>query len=228
MPILILMLTALYACGPTFYVHQYNIKSAHKEWTDAIGLFSHDNLKVLRYNTDNNEISLSIKYLNGMEGYEEFCDVINAHNKFVAENPDFFPNDTKITINNELENGMYLSYFSNTVSDDYMSELVEENTAKLQYMYINVFDVNTEIQENPNIEIDVPIVVVANDYTNVPAGKRFAFLSEFKNAKYVITDFHNVEYDRSDVCKDIHEYLPDVEVYDVVHVTGQDYLEKCQ
>ena len=52
--------------------------------------------------------------------------------------------------------------------------------------------------------------------------------NEFKNAKQVVIDFSGVEYDKNAICKDIHEYLPDVEVYDVVHVTGQDYIEKCR
>ena len=227
-PIIILMLVVLSACGSTIYVHQFNIKAAHKEWAKAIGLFSHDNLKVRRYEADNNEIELGIVYKNGMEGYEEFCEVVNAHNKFVEDNPEFFSDNTKITINNELENGMYLSFFSNVLLDDYMSELVKDNTAKLQYMYINVCDVNTEIEENDKIGIDVPIVVLANDGSNVPSGKMFAFLNEFKNAEQVVIDFSGVEYDRNAICEDIHEYLPNAEVYDVVHVTGQDYLEKCQ
>ena len=39
-----------------------------------------------------------MKFENGLTGYKELYDVVDAHNKFVDANPDYFPNDIEIVL----------------------------------------------------------------------------------------------------------------------------------
>ena len=80
------LLLSLTACGPRFYVDRFNIKTSYKKWVKEIGLFSHENINVWRYVEDKGKIELEINYDNGLEGYKELSEIINAHNKFVEEN----------------------------------------------------------------------------------------------------------------------------------------------
>ena len=231
-PIIIGLLVALSACGPRSYVNKFNIKTSYKEWAKQIGLYSTEKVKVSCYDGDN-EISLGLRYEDGTTGYKELCDIVNAHNRFVDENPDYFPNDIKITIHNRAGGEQpNLSTFSNVENErygigNYVGDLKRPYTAKIQYLTLDMKWQRLEIEEN-KIEIDVPVIIMqSNDESYVPRGQVFEFLKDYKSAKQVIMDFVS-EHDKDEICKEIHEYLPDVEVYDVVHVTGQDYLEKCQ
>jgi len=211
---------------------KHNIHTSYKEWAKQIGLYSTENIEVGCYD-GNNEISLGLKYENGISGYKELCEVINSHNKFVEENPDYFPSDLKITFYNMAGvNQPDISVFSNSDYEkldieDYVDGLKKPSSAKIQYMSIDMNRADIELKENSML-IDVPVIIMkSHNDSYVPQGRVFEFLRDYKNAEQVIMDFWP-EHDKNKICNEIHEYLPDVEVYDVVHVTGQDYLEKCQ
>lgn len=211
---------------------KHDIHTTYKEWAKQIGLYSTENVEVGCYDGDN-LIYIGAEYENGLTGYRELCDVINAHNKFVDEHPEFFPNDLKITFYNMAgPNQPYISVFSNSDYEkldieDYAEQLKYPCSAKIQYMNIDMERAGIELRRN-DIQIDVPIIIMkSHDNSYVPRGRVFEFLGNYKNAERVIIDFWP-EHDKNEISKEIHEYLPDVEVYDVVHVTGQDYIEKCQ
>lgn len=222
----------LVACSQIIPESKHNIQTSYKEWAKQIGLYSTENVKVGCYEGDN-EICLGLEYENGLSGYMELCELINKHNKFVDDNLNYFPNDLKITFYNMAgPNQPDISVFSNSDYkrldiEEYIDELNYQKTAKIQYMCIDMKRADIELEEN-QIPIDVPVIIMkSHDESYIPSGRVFAFLKDYKNAKQVIMDFWS-EHDKDDLSKEIHEYLPDVEIYDVIHVTGQDYLEKCQ
>ena len=56
--------------------------------------------------------------------YKELSEIINAHNKFVEENPDYFPDDIAIDIINIDGSEWINSFFGNFTKDDiYPAEL---------------------------------------------------------------------------------------------------------
>ncbi|RKM57746.1 hypothetical protein D6856_13910 [Butyrivibrio sp. XB500-5] len=229
--LLILMLMILTSCGPEHYASKYDVGLEHEEWANEIGLFSHENLKVREYEDENAGIKLELEYENGLAGYKELCDVVNAHNKFVEENPDYFPSDINVTFTNKYASEFSPSFFSNISNGsngiDYISKLGKEDTAKVQYMYIDIASATTEIQKSDDIVIDVPAIILGNDYRNIPNENAYSFLSECKSAEQVIIDFHNVEYDRGEVSNCIRKYLPNAEIYSVEFNSGENHLEKC-
>ncbi len=111
--ILVVLVITLTACGPVSYKYSFTIRTSYREWVKQIGLFSRKNLKVYRYNEERYSINIDLVYENDLTGYKELCDVIAAHNKFVDENPDYFPSDVDIIINNMHASQETISHFYN-------------------------------------------------------------------------------------------------------------------
>ena len=225
--ILVVFVITLTACGPVSYKHSFTIRTSYREWVKQIGLFSHKNLKVYRYNEERYSINIDLVYENDLAGYKELCDVIAAHNKFVDENPDYFPSDVDIIINNMHASQETISHFYNKqVSSrfDY-STLGRANSAKIQYMSIDMKGDFIEFKKSDDITIDVPVIILNSFYEDyTPTGSKYEFLTEFKNAEQVVLDYWEPGYDKEEVCRSIREYLPDVEIYAV----EDEHLVKCQ
>ena len=227
--LLLIVIMTLVACGPRFYVHKYTINTSYKKWVKEIGLFSHEDLRVHKYKEDGNKIIMELEYENGLAGYKELCEVVNAHNKFVDENPEYFSDDIDILIINTSPNEYVPSTFFNHKSDelcDY-SILGRQDTAKLQYMIIDVEGANTETMKSDEIIIDVPVIIMECSY--IPARDKYDFLSEFQNAEQVVMDFGEMNSkDKSEVCEYIREQVSGVEIYNTINEKYQDHLEKCE
>ncbi|WP_026515200.1 hypothetical protein [Butyrivibrio sp. LB2008] len=208
----------------------HNISTSYKEWTEQIGLNDTENVKVFCYDGDNS-ITVGFEDENGVEGYKELCNIINAHNKFVDENSDYFPEGIKISFeNSDGDNHPTKAVFFNDWSEnygisDYLGDLNRPYTAKIQYAFIDMSFADTSLIKN-GVEIDVPVIILLAD-SYAPGGSSLAFLNKFKNAEQVIMDFRSVDYDKGEICKEIKEYSPNIEVYSV-GFTGDRYcLEKC-
>ena len=128
---------------------KHYIRTEHKEWAKQIGLYSTENVKVSCSDNDYYGVSVSLEYDNGLVGYKELCEVINAHNKFVDENPDYYTPYIKIYFYNEPGgSNPDVSYFFNTEAkfewiNEYLKELGRPDTAKIQYMFIDMERANT-------------------------------------------------------------------------------------
>ncbi len=232
---LFILLISFTACGgPMTYVNRFNIKTSYKEWIKEIGLFSHKNIKVLRYNEKNSRIELNIVYENGMSGYEELCEIITAHNKFVDKNPDYFPSDIDICFTNMEFSEYGISTFYNRDESRYCGELGIPENAKLQYTSIVLNDASTELIENDNIRLDMSVIKLEYTGECPPADSYYEFLTEYKNAQKIILEYRNdknnlINYDKAEVYEKIKKYLPDVEVYSVVLGNEkEEHLEKLQ
>lgn len=223
------------ACARLIPSSKHNIHTSYKEWAEQIGLYSTENVKVSCYDGDN-LISVGAEYENGLVGYKELCEMIDAHNKFVDENPDYFPSDIKILFYNEAGGEQpNISVFFNKETDfdwlnDYIKELRRPYTSKIQYMSIDMEFANTELEASNDLEINIPVIILqCHDNSYTPRDKIYEFLSEFKNAEKIILDYYqSPDFDKKEICNEIHKYLPNVEIYTAESEDGQHYLEKCQ
>lgn len=222
------LLLSLTACGPRFYVDRLNIKTSYKKWVKEIGLFSHENINVWRYVEDKGKIELEINYDNGLEGYKELSEIINAHNKFVEENPDYFPDDIAIDIINIDGSEWINSFFGNFTKDDiYPAELGINCNSKMQFVSINIGEcMGEELEPTDDIHFCVPVVILGCDY--VPSNEEYAFLTEFDKAEQIIFSYEDDNYDKDEVGKAIKAYLPNVEIYESVYDGEHSHLQKIQ
>ena len=225
--LLVTLFVALTACRG-IRPPKHNIHTSYKEWAKAIGLYS---TKLVRVSCYDNEhiIQFGFENLEGVEGYKEVCEVINAHNRFVDENPDYFPDDIEITAaNRSTSNLPWHSMFFNYAKQGedrisfYLKDLGREKSAKMQYMCIDLFRAEIESEEN-GLEIDVPVVILQFDNPYPPTDPFYDFLSDCKNVEQVIIEYTNMEYDVDEACESIRKRLPEAEIY----IAQFDHLEKC-
>ena len=228
---LIVMMVALTACGPIHYEHSFTIKTSYREWVKQIGLFGNKNLNVSLYKEENNRIEIDLMYENGIEGYKELCNVVKAHNRFVDENPDYFPNDINIIFFNRNTSQTLSSYFNQSLdkSCDY-SVLEETNTAKIQYMLIDMDPAETEVRKSNDIEINVPIIILCCDdeENTLESADYYEFFDNLKNVEKVVIEYRNQDNDMDKICNIISEHVSDVEFYNRVFSSDGDYLVPLQ
>ncbi|MBO4912506.1 MAG: hypothetical protein J5504_07250 [Butyrivibrio sp.] len=227
--ILIIMIALLTtACGPRFYKNRFNIGTSYKKWIKEIGIFSSKNINVWGYEEDENLITLDIIYDNGLDGYKELCDIINAHNKFVEENPDYFPENIRINIINTAGSQQIISTFNNFPSG--YPELDRAGSIKIQCMSMRMeSDNSVELSAGDEIQFDVPVVCLIFD--DMPANSEYSFLNSFSKAEQVIIYFSDAEnYSRETACEDIRKYLPNVEIYEKAYNAEEKeyHLQKIQ
>ena len=222
--ILIVLLTT--ACGPRFYKNRFNIGTSYKKWVKEIGLFSHKNVNVQSYEEDDDKITLYLEYEDDLDGYGELCDIINAHNRFVEGNPDYFPKDMSISFLNVAKSEWINSLFGNFTEEDvYSKELGISCNSKIQFMALNISDCQgVEVEPDEDIHFDIPVIILSCNY--VPSTEEYAFLTEFDKAEQVIFSFEDDDYDREEVCKAIRKYLPEVNIYESVYDGEQSHLRK--
>ena len=223
-PVLIVLLTSLTACGPRFYKNINNIETSYKEWVKEIGLFSHRGIKVSSYEEEDNRVEIYIEYDNNAVACEELRDIVNAHNKFVDENPDYFSSDIKIEIFNLLATGEVVATLKNFSSDDADLEgLNVKCSAKIQRMYICV---PSFFSSELDVKFDIPVAIVVCEY--FPDDKDYGFLKKIINPEQVVLYFRGVDFDREKVCKNIRENFPNVEIYELVPDVKGDRLERLR
>ena len=231
--IIVLVISLTTACGPSlprYYAKKFVSKTSYGEWVDKIGLISHRNVNFQGWCADENKVEVCMDYDKGRGGYKELCDIINAHNKFVDDNPDYFPSDLGIYIRNNTKSEENISFFGNFKSgDSYASELGIECNSKMQFAYLNIMEcTEVELEGNEDIQFDIPVVILGFDY--VPNEEILAFLCEFKKADQIIFTCEDESADRDEICKCIRAHLPNVEIYESIRNEndGTYHLEKLK
>jgi len=235
---MIIMMISVTACTRLIPFPKHDIHTSYKEWAKQIGLYSTEYVRVSCYDGDN-EIDGGFVNEGKSTAYKEVCDIVNAHNKFVEENPDYFPADIKIFFDNRSGDSVPCNSMFFNCCNDYLKiegciqELGRKDTAKIQYMWIDLNDAFTEINEierNDAITIDVPVVVLDG-----PRAIKYDFLDEFINAEQVIINHYNYEgtfynFDKDATCQAIKQHLPNVEIYNVFFDEQQKeyHLERLQ
>ena len=208
------------------------VRTSYKEWAKEIGLYTTEHTEIDCQSKENEiEVYVSYKDKDAVEGYKELCGIVNAHNKFVNENPDYFPNDIRISIHNgngKGKNNFSLrSVFSNKDAFDdgfaYADQLGRAETLKMQYMWINMGRAIVESREN-GIDMDIPVLILNYNDQGMPDKEKYIFLNDYKNVEQVIINYGASDHDINEVCEQIQEYVPDAEIYAV----EGDHIVKCR
>ncbi len=198
-----------------------NLVIENKEWADAIGLLEKESAPFSGLVETDSEIQAELMCDRSVSSYEDLCSVVNAHNEFVENNPDYFGDDIDITFLCEWE-GSYqpMRFFNKNCSfygfQEYEAYLNREKTAKIEYAYINMGRV-PELGEMSS-KFNVPVVVLgAVDYPSWPTEEDYKILSGFANPELVVIDYYSekMEYDPAEICETIQKYAPGVKVFDV-------------
>ena len=221
---LIALLVLMTGCMPNKPISENEMSKMeieNKEWVDAIGLLNRDSAPFSGFDETDSEINVELMCDNGVSSYEDVCEVVNAHNKFVDENPTYFNDD--ITINFTCEHtgqSQSLRLFNQHCSfygfEKYEEYLKRSYTSKIQYAYVQMAR-TPELAEMSN-KFNVPVVILgALDVPAWPSDDHYKVLNGFKNLELVVIDYYseNMEYDPAEVYNTIQKYAPGVKVFDV-------------
>ncbi len=233
---LFIVLISITACTRIIPFPKHNIHTSYKEWAENIGLYSTKQVRVNCYEADD-KISISFETEGEISAYKEACDIINAHNKFVGADSAYFPDDIKISFHNMMgdEVRWYSVFFNDWQSNpriEWIQELGRQDTAKIQYMWIDIDNSINEVNKSDDIKLDIPVIIL--DFDGVKSVE-YDFLDEFTNAEQIII-FHCdssgslVDYDKEAECQLIKQHLPNVEIYNVFLNEQQNeyHLERLQ
>ena len=221
---LVTLLTLMTGCMPNKPISEKEISKmeiVNKEWADDIGLLNRDSAPFSGFSETDAEITAEFLCDNGVSSYEDVCEVVNAHNKFVDENPAYFKDD--ITINFTCEHGgasQPLRLFNQHCSfygfEKYEEYLERSYTHKIQYAYVEMAG-TPELAKMSN-KFNVPVVILgALDVPAWPSDDQYNVLNSFEILELVVIDYYSekLEYDPSEVYQTIQKYAPGVAVFDV-------------
>ncbi len=208
----ILFITA--GCGRN---NASSLETRHEEWVDSIGILSLEHSIIWYFNETAIDTDMFIKS-EDEEAYKELGEVINAHNTFVEEHPDYFSADETISIaSGSAGTDMEYVFFNNDCKyfdlAYYGDHFENTDTAKMQYALIYLKRLDYVMAESDS-KFDVPIVVLSYDHVELPSEDIYAVLKNFSGLEQVIIDYSGMEYDPELVSASIHKYAPGVKVFD--------------
>ena len=211
---------------PDKIISHFYIDTQYPEWVEAIELKdinTRSNKYVLR-EKDNN-IQLEILYEKD-NSYGDLCNIVNAHNDFVEDNPDYFEPGTEISMFGAEYNRGYTLYqirlFNRECDYCYLHEyeglVYDTETEKIQFASVDLKNLPFNIFEMEE-KFHVPIVILQYDNPTPPGKDSYKLLEKFEDPEQVVIDFTsyngvNENYDPEQVAEEIRKYAPGVRVFD--------------
>lgn len=225
---IIASLICIMGCSQIMYVNKFNIKSSHKEWVEQIGLLSHREIKIQSYRETNKSIEIDINCDTSEKGYKAVCDIVNKHNAYVLENPDYFSDIEEICLATYEPSGEFGMMFINKGCkyyniDNYLHQLKREDSCELQYAYILM---DADISGFLSMDGYVTNKVLIMDYTQscLNPSDIGMLLSKFSNLEQVIIADTDLAYSLEDIGDAIYSYNDKLEVYFVKSGQLEKYL----
>ena len=210
---------ALLLCGCTQQPFKSfkKIETSYPEWLEATSFENTKSGVLAYYNENPTSVEIGILCEKGVESYEDLCDMINAHNSFVNNNPDYFGNDIAISFIGTLKNWQNTIYFFNGTCkyldmDYYKDNLEFEKTEKMQFALINIASIPDELF-GMSSNFNVPIVILEETNGIIPSEHTYEVLKHFSNLEQVMISF-NGDYNSKDIYDVIQKYTPGVRVFD--------------
>ena len=227
----LLLMMVLGGCGfrrSVKYMFGGGVNTQYKEYKKAIKPTRRKDLLVKHFEEDTDNIIRFTFIADGIKGGKSLADLVDAHNAFVQENPDYFDENTSFTITEDAgmngvdyEDFTFLSDLRNvntnkqegskTTRRDYAEDLGRTNNMQLQYLWINQTDyLGYEFAE---IGFKAPVALIDTDWEDELPTYKFKCLSGIQGLEQVVLMNCNDSYDKDTVINEIHKVVPDVDVY---------------
>lgn len=217
--VLILFLIAIICTGCVSFSNKNTINSSYEEWLDEIGLLNEKGLKVDSYREADDYIEIVLRCDKSENQFAQFNELVQKHNEFVNKNVDYFENKSVYFIYEDA----FLTYFSNPCEhyeNQYLNE-ISTNEETMSFLKINCSSMVNEL-EKQEIKFDVPNLILSASNTKSPDFQVYSVLSQFTDLENVIVDYRVADYDITQIAVYIHEYAPNVHIYE----KNKDHLEE--
>lgn len=207
--ILICIIAALLltSCGYVRRMRSWDIKTSYQEYKDALKPTKRSGLFVRDYSENEEKNSISYTFVaNGKNGGKQLADIVNTHNQFVRENPDYFKEGTLFTITEDA--GMSGVEYTDFSFSSYYQELSEalgrENNGQLQFLSVDqVMYLGYDFAE---AGFSAPVVVIWRKNSPVD------YLKSIEGLEQVVIFDYNPDEDQT-ILENIQEIVPQAEIY---------------
>lgn len=217
--VLILFLIAIICTGCVSFSNKNTINSSYEEWIDEIGLLNEEGLKVDTYRETEEYIEVVLRCDKSENQFTQFNELVQKHNEFVDKNVGYFENKSVYFIYEDA----FLTYFSKPCEhygNQYLNE-ISTNKETMSFLKINCSSMVNEL-EKQEIKFDVPNLILSASNTKSPDFHVYSVLSQFTGLENVIVDYRVADYDIAQIAGYIHEYAPNVRIYE----KNKDHLEE--
>ena len=209
------------------YITEISEDHKYKEYADAIGLLDSEHYHVLHFGENDDCLSISITGLDGdnaNEGMKDVVSLVEAHNKFVEENPDYFSPQTYIWIQLvEPSQYSFMSLFSGYgpgVPDvDIVNDLPYDHKIKIMR-----YDASMGYPDylDADVSLDIPVIIMYYGNLNETDFQDLERLLDICNVDAIDAYYYgNQIFDYEQFAQIVSEKAPDTEIYKTDSVTTE-------
>ncbi len=218
--VFLIITTALCGCADgRRALSRKSVDSKYGDWIETTGLFENKALALDNYLEDAEgriEVSLYTKDGKETEGYKELSDLIDKHNDFVLNNPEYFNDEIKIEMHTVdtagVENLFFFSDGDSRYGYQFLSEdLGMSNNAEIKYISIKIIGGEYEIADYP-VNYNIPVVILCDEGAG-PTKEKYEILKHFNGIEKVVLDYRTEEKWIDASADYVLEYAPNVEIY---------------
>ncbi len=192
--------------------HRNTFSSNYEEWADTLGLYNLNALKIETYQENNNEINIDF-ICNGQEACIELINLVDKHNNFVKDNPDYFHKDMIINFTEDYSanvNAPGMIFSSIASNSTFLDNNV--NDIGINYCETSLGTMNSDRWAG-DYSINVPNLIINMGSNSLSETKSsiFQFLDNFDGLNRVILKFETEE-NYTKFCDWVKEYAPNATV----------------
>ena len=210
---IIAFLTMLSACSK---ISNPGTEEQFGEWREALKIQEYEDLSVKYVSQNESSIEIGIECKNDETAYESLKNVIENHNTFVDDHPEYFPDEYSIALVSLFPSGKpFLNFYSNSSEDfgkEYMHELVKENDKHIEILYVNIWDIIDKFKDK-DFSFDISNLVLMDMNMGDISYDSYSVITSFEGLENIVIDYQYAHGDLKEIYSAIHNYKPGVTVY---------------
>ncbi len=182
----------------------------YRDWQKELNIKKRDGLHLdgMKLSDDGIDVYITLKDTNG--GYESLNEIVNTHNKFVEQKPDFFPDNYEISFVVQRPSGKSYMIFSNVPPLE--NDVTKIDGLKMEYCYADIYEILDDFNDS-DVVFEVPVLVLTDGNAGTLVKQSYSVVQQMKGLEKVVLDYSYYHGEYSEAYEAIQEYAPGVEVY---------------
>ncbi|SDA60277.1 hypothetical protein SAMN02910275_01484 [Butyrivibrio sp. INlla18] len=205
--VVILLVFAIICISRIVYVDLHRV---YREWQKELNIKKRDGLDFDWMKLSDDGIDVYITLENTHDGYESLNEIVNTHNKFVEQKPDYFPDNYEISFVVQRPSGKSYMIFSNVPPLE--NDVTKIDGLKMGYCSANIYEILDDFSYSDAM-FEVPVLVLTDGNAGTLVKQSYSVVQQMKGLEKVVLDYSYYHGEYSEAYEAIQEYAPGVEVY---------------
>ena len=219
------------------YITSIDNSDPYKEYADAIGLIERDNYQVVHFeeetcNTDGSKclyIQLcGVDHDNVEAGMQDVKSLIDAHNTFVEENPDYFSEDIRIRIELvEVSQYSFARFYDSPYGKEFDEKLGLSHDHKIKYLEYDPQPYAADFL-NTTVKLNIPVIEMYYKSLSDTDYKDLELILNMCNDVEAVMAYcnENNDFDYDQFTKIVSEKQPSTAIYKMSYNGSEYEIEK--